>query len=145
MSWAQEMNAFRMISVVIGSTTPVSGLVTVWDTSALLSRPGDQHVAVLVEPGPVPRRDDGGGALLLDHERPVVALGRAHPLAQEHGRVVLDLGEDDGAPPEHRGGTGIRPLVRSHRRAAPPHRGASEGDELDRGSGPLVPVTDAVR
>ena len=37
MSCAQEMKAFRMISVVIGSTTPVSGLVTVSVTWALLS------------------------------------------------------------------------------------------------------------
>src|SRR6516162_6083639 len=106
MSCAHKMNAFRMISVVIGSTTPVSGLVTVWDTSALLSRPGDQHVAVLVEAGAVPGRDDGGRALLLDHERPVVGLRLAHAVAQEHGRVVLDACEDDSAPPEHRTGAG---------------------------------------
>src|SRR5262245_16357367 len=108
MSCAQEMNAFRMISVVIGSTTSVSGLVRVWATPRLLSRLGDQHVAVRVEPGLVPRRDDGGGALLLDHDRPVVGTAGLHAVAQEHGRVVLDRGEDDAAAAEQRIGAGLR-------------------------------------
>src|SRR6476620_5265962 len=97
MSCAQEMNAFRMISVVIGSTTSVSGLVTVWATPRLLSRSrlGDQHVAVLIEPGLVPRRDHRGRALLLDHDRPVVGTAGLHAVAQEHRRIVLDRGEDD--------------------------------------------------
>src|SRR6185437_5898286 len=99
MSCAHEMNAFRMISVVIGSTTPVSGLVTVWATSRLLpcSRLGDQHVAVLVESGPVPRRDDGGRALLLDHSGPVIGAAGMHAVAQQHGSVVLDPCEHDAA------------------------------------------------
>src|SRR5690349_19235611 len=100
------MNAFRMISVVIGSTTPVSGFVTVWATSSLLSRSRscDQHVAVVVEPGSVPGRDDRRRALLLDHGRPVVGTARLHAVTQQHGRIVLDPGEDHAAASEQRVG-----------------------------------------
>src|SRR5580700_4231685 len=112
MSWAQETNALRMISVVIGSAV-AAGRSAVWVISRfpLPSGSRDQDVPVGVERGAVARRDDGRRALLLDDDRPLDAAPGREALAQQHRGVVRGAGEDDAAAAEQRLGVLRRGVI----------------------------------
>src|SRR5262245_39335499 len=145
MSCAQETNALRMISVVIGSAAADGGRVAVSAMVCSLSDSRDDDAAVLIERGRAARWDERGRALLLDHDRPCERAQPRQPLAEQDGRLVLDAGKDDlpGAKLRVLSGWG-KPRWPDGSRNSPERR-EPQVHELDRGAGRRVPVADAVR
>ena len=148
MSCAQETNALRMISVVIGSAVVELGraLRLRHLRSPLAQALVISDVAVLVERRDVSRRHDGGRALLLDHDRPLVAAlaAAASRASAPASRARRRRRRPSRVPSSALGLVRASPRCRRLGGRDPAHRGQSQIDELDRRAGCRVPVADAV-